>query len=92
MDESSKGGSGEIAVGIDLGTTNSVIASVGRGKLELIPDEEGRFLHPSMVSYPPGEEPLGSTRKATGSRSDAEPVPAGTPTPVSTTTRPLVFP
>ncbi len=40
-----------IAVGIDLGTTHSLVAAVRHGVAESLPDEQGRVLLPSMVSY-----------------------------------------
>ena len=39
------------AAGIDLGTTNSLIASVRAGVAETLPDERGRHLLPSVVRY-----------------------------------------
>ncbi len=38
-------------VGIDLGTTNSVVATVNGGEVVVIPDAQGRRLHPSVVSF-----------------------------------------
>ena len=43
-----------IAVGIDLGTTNSLVAAVRHGVAECLPDEQGRVLLPSAVHYPEG--------------------------------------
>jgi molecular chaperone HscA len=40
-----------IAVGIDLGTTNSLVAAVRHGVAECLPDAEGRTLLPSAVRY-----------------------------------------
>jgi molecular chaperone HscA len=40
-----------LAVGIDLGTTNSLVATVRHGLAEVLPDEEGRVLLPSIVRY-----------------------------------------
>jgi molecular chaperone HscA len=40
-----------LAVGIDLGTTNSLVASVISGSPEVILDEEGQALLPSVVHY-----------------------------------------
>lgn len=45
------------AAGIDLGTTNSLVALVLNGTPEVLPDEEGRFLLPSVVRYLPEEGP-----------------------------------
>jgi molecular chaperone HscA len=44
-----------IAVGIDLGTTNSLVASVRHGVAECLPDAAGRVLLPSAVRYLPAE-------------------------------------
>ena len=40
-----------LAVGIDLGTTNSLVASVRSGRAEPLPDELGNVLLPSVVCY-----------------------------------------
>ncbi len=40
-----------IAVGIDLGTTHSLVAAVRSGVAECLPDGEGRVLLPSVVRY-----------------------------------------
>ncbi|WP_374341299.1 Fe-S protein assembly chaperone HscA [Methyloversatilis sp.] len=40
-----------LAVGIDLGTTNSLVASVTSGITRVLPDEQGRMLLPSVVRY-----------------------------------------
>ena len=40
-----------IAVGIDLGTTHSLVAAVRNGVAECLPDSEGRVLLPSAVRY-----------------------------------------
>ena len=39
------------AVGIDLGTTNSLVAAVRSGQADTLCDEQGRFLLPSVVHY-----------------------------------------
>src|SRR4249919_2005291 len=41
------------AIGIDLGTTNSLVATVRNGLAVVLPDEEGRPLVPSIVRYLP---------------------------------------
>src|SRR3989440_2127601 len=52
------------AVGIDLGTTNSLVAVVrpdpesGAGKPEALPVDEGSTLLPSVVSYRSGQPPI----------------------------------
>ena len=40
-----------LAVGIDLGTTNSLVATVRSGIPEVLSDEDGRALLPSVVRY-----------------------------------------
>jgi len=40
-----------IAVGIDLGTTHSLVASVRHGVAECLPDEHDRVILPSVVHY-----------------------------------------
>ena len=40
-----------IAVGIDLGTTHSLVAAVRNGIAECLPDDEGRVILPSAVRY-----------------------------------------
>ncbi len=40
-----------IAVGIDLGTTHSLVAAVRHGVAECLPDGEGRVILPSVVRY-----------------------------------------
>jgi len=40
-----------MAVGIDLGTTNSLVATVRSGDVQTLPDENGMHLLPSVVRY-----------------------------------------
>ncbi len=40
-----------LAAGIDLGTTNSLVATVRSTQAETLPDEQGRHLLPSVVRY-----------------------------------------
>ena len=40
-----------IAVGIDLGTTHSLVAAVRNGVVECLPDAQGRAILPSVVRY-----------------------------------------
>jgi molecular chaperone HscA len=44
-----------IAVGIDLGTTHSLVAAVRHGVPECLPDAQGRVLLPSVVRYLDGQ-------------------------------------
>ena len=48
----------KLAVGIDLGTTNSLVASVRNGVAETLADEAGAHILPSVVHYAQGEKPL----------------------------------
>jgi len=43
-----------IAVGIDLGTTNSLVAAMKNSLPEVLADDQGRALLPSVVRYLPG--------------------------------------
>ena len=45
-----------IAIGIDLGTTHSLVASVRSSVAECLPDDEGRVILPSVVRYLPGDK------------------------------------
>jgi molecular chaperone DnaK len=45
-------------VGIDLGTTNTVVACVRGGRVHVMSDEQGRRLLPSVVSFHPSGEVL----------------------------------
>ncbi len=49
-----------IAVGIDLGTTHSLVAAVRHGVAECLPDADGRVILPSVVRY------LGAGRRQIG--------------------------
>jgi molecular chaperone HscA len=49
-----------LAVGIDLGTTHSLVAAVRHGLPECLPDAQGRAILPSAVRY------LGDGRRAIG--------------------------
>jgi molecular chaperone HscA len=51
-----------IAVGIDLGTTHSLVAAVRNGVVECLPDVQGRVLLPSVVRFLEGD-PTGQTRQ-----------------------------
>ena len=53
-----------IAVGIDLGTTHSLVASVRNGVSECLPDQSGRVILPSAVRYLVDEK--GQTRRQIG--------------------------
>lgn len=49
-----------LAVGIDLGTTNSLVASVRSGDVQTMPDENGNHLLPSVVRYLEGGVEVGT--------------------------------
>ena len=44
------------AIGIDLGTTHSLVASVRHGISECLPDDQGRVILPSVVRYVDAEK------------------------------------
>ena len=46
-------GDARVAVGIDLGTTNSVVAVSSNSKADVIRDDDGKALVPSIVAYAP---------------------------------------
>lgn len=48
----------EPVIGIDLGTTNSVVATLINNKVEVIPDSQGNRLHPSVVAFVPSGDVL----------------------------------
>jgi molecular chaperone HscA len=45
-----------VVVGIDLGTTHSLVAAVRHGVAECLPDAQGRVLLPSVVRYLDGQK------------------------------------
>jgi len=53
-----------LAVGIDLGTTNSLVASVRSGEVNTLPDSEGQHLLPSVVHYAEQTVLVGSKAEA----------------------------
>ncbi|MEG9546093.1 Fe-S protein assembly chaperone HscA [Mannheimia sp. HC-2023] len=48
-----------LAVGIDLGTTNSLVATVRSGQVQVLLDEQERALVPSVVHYSETEKTVG---------------------------------
>ncbi|OTG82871.1 Fe-S protein assembly chaperone HscA [Acinetobacter sp. ANC 4648] len=52
-----------IAIGIDLGTTHSLVATVLSGKAKVLKDEQGRVLLPSIVHYSQNSTEYGDTAK-----------------------------
>ena len=54
----------KLAVGIDLGTTNSLVATVKSGAIETLPDEAGAHTLPSVVRYlDSGEKVVGAAAR-----------------------------
>ena len=51
------------AVGIDLGTTNSVVAVLEGGEPTVIPNAEGSRTTPSVVAFESGEVLVGEVAK-----------------------------
>ena len=50
-------------IGIDLGTTNSVVAVMEAGEAKIIPNPEGNRTTPSVVSFKDGERIVGDAAK-----------------------------
>jgi len=59
------------AIGIDLGTTNSLVATVRHGLAVVLPDREGRPLVPSVVRYTEGGVEVGYAAQAQATRDPA---------------------
>jgi molecular chaperone DnaK len=53
----------ELVVGIDLGTTNSLVAYMDRGVPQVIRDAEGRGLVPSIVAFGPAGPVVGDAAR-----------------------------
>ncbi|WP_303756308.1 Fe-S protein assembly chaperone HscA [Enterobacter hormaechei] len=60
-----------LAVGIDLGTTNSLVATVRSGQAETLADEQGRHLLPSVVHYQQQGHAVGFDARANAARDPA---------------------
>ncbi|WP_310126495.1 Fe-S protein assembly chaperone HscA [Pseudomonas oryzihabitans] len=54
----------KLAVGIDLGTTNSLVAAVRSGVAETLPDLQGEVILPSAVRYAADGVEVGASAKA----------------------------
>ena len=59
-----------LAAGIDLGTTNSLVATVRSGVAETLPDSDGRHLLPSVVHYAADGSPVVGLPALTFAESD----------------------
>ncbi len=53
----------KLAAGIDLGTTNSLVASVRSGEVQTLPDVNGEHLLPSVVRYVEGGVEVGASAR-----------------------------
>ena len=53
-----------LAVGIDLGTTNSLVATVRHGFPQVLADEQGRAMLPSVVHYTAEQITVGADAQA----------------------------
>ncbi len=54
----------EVAIGIDLGTSNTVVAVIQDGRPKVIPNEWGEVVHPSIVHFDPnGSATVGARAK-----------------------------
>ncbi|MEC5321344.1 Fe-S protein assembly chaperone HscA [Brenneria populi subsp. brevivirga] len=63
-----------LAVGIDLGTTNSLVATVRSGEAQTLKDDEGRELLPSVVYYHAAGHEVGWSARAKAARDPANTV------------------
>ncbi|WP_061036216.1 MULTISPECIES: Fe-S protein assembly chaperone HscA [Vibrio] len=54
----------KLAAGIDLGTTNSLVASVRSGDAKTLTDDQGRSILPSVVNYTQDSASIGYDAKA----------------------------
>ncbi|SIT73810.1 Chaperone protein HscA [Ectothiorhodosinus mongolicus] len=59
-----------LAVGIDLGTTNSLVASVRSGMADCLADENGRSLVPSVVHFAPNGDVIVGHEAKTSAATD----------------------
>ncbi|HCE6864112.1 TPA: Fe-S protein assembly chaperone HscA [Pseudomonas aeruginosa] len=57
-----------LAVGIDLGTTNSLVAAVRSGVAEPLPDAQGRLILPSAVRYHAERAEVGESARAAAAK------------------------
>ncbi|EPK4076380.1 Fe-S protein assembly chaperone HscA [Pseudomonas aeruginosa] len=57
-----------LAVGIDLGTTNSLVAAVRSGVAEPLPDAQGRLILPSVVRYHAERAEVGESARAAAAK------------------------
>ena len=64
-----------IAIGIDLGTTHSLVAAVRNGVAECLPDDAGRVILPSAVRYlPDGRRQIGAAALAEAATDPRNPI------------------
>ena len=52
------------AVGIDLGTTNSLVATVRGGRAVVLPDAQGAVMLPSVINYGAADAPIVGRQRA----------------------------
>ena len=61
-----------LAVGIDLGTTNSLVATVRNAQTEVLADHDGKKLLPSVVRYMPDETVVVGEQARAAASDDAQ--------------------
>src|SRR5207248_4500001 len=64
LNKGARGMAADVIIGIDLGTTNSVVAVMEGGEVKVIPNQEGNRLTPSVVAFTDkGERLVGDPAK-----------------------------
>jgi len=59
-------GAPDVVIGIDLGTTNSLVAIVENEKVKFFADEFGQEIHPSIVYYAEAGVAISSIKRLMG--------------------------